>query len=96
MWIRTSELIHMGGMGKLSFTIAILLRQYMMELLNCHLLSFTLILDSLILSLHTDSRQTDKSFFKLVQGHLFILIFPFSAVLEFHYILNRITAYLIG
>ena len=48
MWIRTSELIHMGGIGKLSFTIAILLRQYMMELLNCHLLSFTLILDSLI------------------------------------------------
>ena len=33
--------------AKLSFTIAILLRQYMMELLNCHLLSFALILDSL-------------------------------------------------
>ena len=50
MWIRTSEpcsaLTHMRA--KLYFTIAILLRQYMMELLNCHLLSFTLILDSLI------------------------------------------------
>ena len=34
--------------AKLCFSIAILLRQYMMELLNCHLLSFTLILDSLI------------------------------------------------
>ena len=49
MWIRTSEscsaLTHMRA--KLSFTIAILLRQYMMELLNCHLLSFALILDSL-------------------------------------------------
>ena len=51
MWIRTSEpcsaLTHMRA--KLSYTIAILLRQYMMELLNCHLLSFTLILDSLII-----------------------------------------------
>ena len=49
MWIWISEpwnaLTHMRA--KLSFTIAILLRQYMMELLNCHLLSFTLILDSL-------------------------------------------------
>ena len=45
MWIRTSEpfsaLTHMRA--KLSFTIAILLRQYMMELLNCHLLSFWIV-----------------------------------------------------
>ena len=49
MWIRTSEpcsaLTHMRA--KLSFTIAILLRQYMMELLNCHLLLFTLVPDGL-------------------------------------------------
>ena len=49
MWIRTSEpchaLAHMRT--KLSFTIAILLRQYMMELLNCHLLLFTLVPDGL-------------------------------------------------
>ena len=49
MWIRTSEpcrtLARMRT--KLSFTIAILLRQYMMELLNCHLLLFTLVLDGL-------------------------------------------------
>ena len=49
MWIRTSEPCHALTYmrAKLSFSIAILLRQYMMELLNCHLLSFTLILDSL-------------------------------------------------
>ena len=56
MWIRISEpcsaLTHMRA--KLSFSIAILLRQYMMELLNCHLLSFTLILDSLILYIMVD------------------------------------------
>ena len=50
MCIRTSEPCHALTYmrAKLSFSIAILLRQYMMELLNCHLLSFTLILDSLI------------------------------------------------
>ena len=50
MLIWTSEPCHALTYmrAKLSFSIAILLRQYMMELLNCHLLSFTLILDSLI------------------------------------------------
>ena len=50
MCIRTSEPCHALTYmrDKLSFSIAILLRQYMMELLNCHLLLFTLILDSLI------------------------------------------------
>ena len=49
MWIRTSEpcsaLTHMRA--EQSFTIYLLLRQYMKELLNCNILSFTLILDSL-------------------------------------------------
>ena len=48
-WNRTSEpcCVLTPMRAKLSFTIAILLRQFMMELLNCCLLSFTLILDSL-------------------------------------------------
>ena len=55
MWIRTSEHCHALTYmrAKLCFSIAILQRQYMMELLNYHLLLFTLILDSLFTAVCT-------------------------------------------